>query len=69
MIAKTPLSTSQVVEPEPQLSQTSTEEETHHPNNSFDFETKLLDEPASFGNSHNRPPKKHYLNPLKKISL
>jgi len=68
MIVETPLSTIQAVEPELQIPQT-LEEETHPLNHSFDFEAKLLDDPASFGNAHKRPSRKYFLNPLKKRSL
>ena len=57
------------IDPEPQIPQTSKEEETHPLNHSFDFEAKLSDNPASFGNAHKRPSKKYYSNPLKKRSL
>ena len=67
--SKTPLSTSIAIKLELQIPQTSKEEETHPLNHSFDFETKLSDDPTSFGNSHKRPSKKHFSNPLKKKSL
>ena len=57
------------IDPESQIPQTSKEEETHPLNHSFDFEAKLSDNLASFGNAHKRPSKKYCSNPLKKRSL
>jgi hypothetical protein len=57
------------IDSEPQIPQTSKEEETHPLNHSFNFEAKLSDNPASFRNAHKRPSKKYCLNPLKKRSL
>jgi hypothetical protein len=57
------------IDPEPQIPQTLKEEETHPPNHSFDFDAKLSDDLASFGNVHKRPSNKHCSNPLEKRSL